>query len=31
LSRSLDLAAESRKVRASEQVLEGDPSGAPSV
>src|SRR5829696_3776119 len=31
LSRSLDLAAESRKVRASEQVLEGDPSGVPSV
>jgi purine-cytosine permease-like protein len=31
LSRSLDLDAESRKVRASEQALEGDPSGAPSV
>jgi purine-cytosine permease-like protein len=31
LSRSLDLGAESRKVRASEQALEGDPTGVPSV
>src|SRR5215210_4655004 len=31
LSRSLDLEAENSRVRASEQVLEGDPSGAPSV
>jgi nucleobase:cation symporter-1, NCS1 family len=31
LSRSLDLDAEIREVRASEQALEGDPSGAPSV
>ena len=31
LSRSLDVEAESAKVRASEQKLEGDPTGAPSV
>jgi purine-cytosine permease-like protein len=31
LSRSLDIGAEIRKVRASEQALEGDPSGVPSV
>jgi hypothetical protein len=31
LSRSLDISAEIRKVRASEQALEGDPSGVPSV
>jgi hypothetical protein len=31
LSRSLDVDAEMVKVRASEQELEGDPTGAPSV
>lgn len=31
MSRSLDVGAEGREVRASEQELEGDPSGAPSV
>ena len=31
LSRSLDVDAESREVRASEEKLEGDPTGAPSV
>ncbi len=31
LSRSLDVEAETAKVRASEQALEGDPTGAPSV
>ena len=31
LSRSLDVDAEMDEVRASEQELEGDPTGAPSV